>query len=66
MQHDDTPHKHVGTLPSDGGMKVLEGSTTVLCTHGDVSISEGLYILSNKHVKAVMVQWFQQQPTRVH
>ena len=45
MQHDDTPHKHDGTLPSDGGMKVLEGSTTVLCTDGDVSISERLYIL---------------------
>jgi len=45
MQHDDTPHKHDGTHPSDGGMKVLEGSTTVLCTDGDVSISEGLYIL---------------------
>ena len=45
MQHDDTPHTHVGTLPFDGGMKVLEGSTTVLCTDGDVSINEGPYIL---------------------
>jgi len=45
MQHDDTPHTRVGALPFDGGVKVLEGSTTVLCTDGDVSINEGQYIL---------------------
>jgi hypothetical protein len=45
MQHDATPHTHAGTLSFHGGMKVLEGSTTVLCTDGDVSINEGLYFL---------------------
>jgi hypothetical protein len=56
MQHDDTPSTQARTLLSDGGMKVLEGSTTVLCTDGDVSINKGLYT----PVKGVMVQWFQQ------
>lgn len=50
MQHDDTPHTHVGVLPFDGGVKVLEGSTTVMCIDGDVSINEGLYILCQTNV----------------
>jgi hypothetical protein len=44
MQHDDTPCTQPATLPFvGGGMKVLEGSTTVLCIDGVVSINEGLY-----------------------
>ena len=30
-QHTDTPHEHAEMLSLDGGMKIMEGSTIVLC-----------------------------------
>lgn len=30
-QHKDTPHEHAGMLSLDGRMKIMEGSTIVMC-----------------------------------
>jgi hypothetical protein len=63
MQHDDTPHEQIGILSLDGSTEVLEGSTIVLCSDGDIGVLEGTkvygqFLMSHAHSYVITYDLF--------
>jgi hypothetical protein len=62
LQYDDTPHEHARLLSLDGGLKVLEGSTEMLCVCRNVRVLESQKAVdSYEDIKAVVAHGFQQE-----